>query len=157
VTKCNVDSAEDLRILRNVKTAWLLPLFLLATGCGPDKPIGDPAGSNNFDDPDDPGHSGQQSGAPDAGGDAYGRFCTAARDCPAAFVCAYPVADTCGAAGRCLPFDTTTCNAPVACGCDNTPVQLCAPSGYAPKPIATTSECEGGVVQQDASDDALTE
>lgn len=133
-----------------MKTAWLLPLLLLA--CGPDAPIGDPAGSNNYDDPDDPGNSGQNSGAPDAAGDANGRFCTAPRDCPAAFVCAYPVADTCGAAGRCLPFDTNSCaDAGIACGCDNTAVPLCAPSGFAPKPIASTSACDGGVVQQDAS------
>jgi hypothetical protein len=128
--------------------------------CGPSTPIGDPAGSNNFDDPDDPGNSGQNSGAPDAAGDAVGRFCTAARDCPAAFVCAYPVADTCGASGRCLPFDTNTCgaNAPYACGCDGkTAVQLCAPSGFAPKPVVSAGPCDGGAPPQDASQDALTE
>ena len=158
---------KDVRILGNVKTAWLLPVLLLA--CGPDTPIGNPAGSNNFDDPDDPGNSGQNSGSPDASGDANGRFCTAPRDCPATFVCAYPVADTCGASGRCLPFDTTKCgDAGVACGCDNTAVQLCAPSGYAPKPVASPDACDGGVTQdaspdasqdasQDAPDDVLTE
>lgn len=142
-----------------MKTAWLLPLLLVAA-CGPDKPIGLPAGSNNFDDPDDPGQSGQNSSGPDAAADANGRFCTAARDCPASFVCAYPVADTCGAAGRCLPFDTQTCDAGVACGCDNTAVQLCAPSGYAPKPIASTDPCDGGAPQdaaQDAAQDVVTE
>ena len=151
---------KDVRILGNVKTAWLLPLLLFA--CGPSAPIGDPAGSNNFDDPDDPGNSGQNSGAPDASGDAVGRFCTAPRDCPATFVCAYPIADTCGASGRCLPFDTTTCgNAPFACGCDDTAVQLCAPSGFAPKPVASANPCDGGVndaaqdsSQQDAAQDA---
>jgi hypothetical protein len=135
--------------------------------CGPSTPIGDPAGSQNYDDPDDPGNSGDNSSGPDAAGDANGRFCTAARDCPAAFVCAYPVADTCGAAGRCLPFDTSTCDAGVGCGCDNTAVQLCAPSGYAPKAIASTSPCDAGAPPQDAStqdaapddagQDALTE
>jgi hypothetical protein len=128
----------------------------LLVACGPDKPIGDPAGSNNFDDPDDPGNPGQSKGTPDAGSDANGRFCTAPRDCPSTFVCAYPIADACGASGRCLPYDANTCgNAPVACGCDNAPVQLCAPSGFSPKPIVTTNACEGGV--QDASQDALTE
>jgi hypothetical protein len=138
-----------------VKVAYLLPLLLVC--CGPDKPIGDPAGSNNFDDPDDPGQSGQNSTGPDASGDASGRFCTAARDCPAVFVCAYPVADTCGAAGRCLPFDTQTCSAGYGCGCDGTPVRLCAPSGYAPKPVASSSPCDGSAPPVDAASDAATD
>jgi len=63
----------------------------------------------------------------------------------------------CGASGRCLPYDSSKCGAaPFACGCDNTPVQLCAPSGYAPKPIATTDPCDGGA-PQDASADVVTE
>jgi hypothetical protein len=137
-----------------VRAAYLLPLLFIA--CGPDTPIGQPAGSNNFDDPDEPGQTGQNSSGPDGGGDANGAPCTAPRDCPAAFVCAYPIADTCGAAGRCMPFDTTTCaDAGLACGCDNTPVTLCAPPGYAPKPIASTTECEGGA--GDAATDATSE
>ncbi len=125
----------------------------MVIACGPGTPIGQPAGSNNFDDPDDPGQSGQNNTAPDGSGDANGQACTAPRDCPATFVCAYPIADTCGASGRCLPFDVNTCgDAGVACGCDSTAVVLCAPPGYAPKPIASTSACEGGVA--DASDDA---
>jgi hypothetical protein len=147
---------KDVRILRNVKTAWLLPILLIA--CGPSTPIGDPAGSNNFDDPDDPGNSGQNSGGPDASGDANGRFCTAPRDCPAAFVCAYPITDACGASGRCLPYDTNSCgNAPFACGCTNTPVQLCAPTGYAPKPVVSGSPCDGSAPPQDASQDVSSQ
>ena len=125
-----------------MKLAWLLPLVLLLPACGPDKPIGQPAGSNNFDDPDDPGHPGVVSGAPDASGDAYGRACVAARDCPAAFVCAYAVASACTAGGICLPYDGgASCDAGVACGCDDTDVVLCAPDGYAPKPVQSTSSC----------------
>ncbi len=134
-----------------MKPAYLLPLLLIA--CGPDTPIGQPAGSNNFDDPDEPGQSGQNNTAPDASGDANGQACTAARDCPAAFVCAYPIADACGASGRCMPYDTNACgDAGLACGCDNTTVQMCAPDGYAPKPIASTGACAS-----DAGSDALAD
>ena len=148
---------KDVRILRTVKTAWLLPLLLIA--CGPDAPIGDPAGSNNFDDPDDPGQSGQNSSGPDGATDANGKACTAPRDCPASFVCAYPIASACGAGGRCLPFDTTTCDAGVAnaCGCDNSAVPLCAPSGYAPKPVSSAGPCDGGVLPQDGASDVATD
>jgi hypothetical protein len=121
-----------------MRVASLIVLFL-ATACT-EHPIGDPAGSNNFDDPDDPGQSGQNSSGPDASGDASGRFCVAARDCPAAFVCAYPIADACGASGRCLPYGIA-CDASAACGCDGTSVPLCAPAGFAPKPVKSESAC----------------
>jgi len=134
-----------------VRLASLLALIVVA-GCN-ESVIGEPAGSNNYDDPDDPGNPGISSGAPDASGDAYGRFCVAARDCPATMVCAYPVADGCGASGRCLPYDASPagCNAPLACGCDGTEVPMCAPDGYAPnKAVASTSPCDGGAPPQDA-------
>jgi hypothetical protein len=131
-------------------------LLLLALGACTQKPIGDPAGSNNFDDPFDPGQNGINSGTPDASGDAYGRFCVAPRDCPAAFLCAYPVADLCGATGRCLPYtQPDVCDAAVACGCDNAPVPMCAPQGYTPHPVRSLGSCDGGVVVEagpDASD-----
>ena len=136
---------------------------MVVAGCS-QSIIGDPAGSNNYDDPDDPGNPGVTSGAPDATGDAYGRFCIAARDCPATMVCAYPIADTCGAAGRCLPYVSSPagCDASLACACDGTEVAMCAPDGYAPnKAIASTAPCDGGVVVEagapDAPDDVATE
>jgi len=128
-----------------VRLAYLLALIVVG-GCS-ESTIGQPAGDNNYDDPDDPGNPGENSSAPDASGDAYGRFCVAARDCPADMVCAYPIADLCGAAGRCLPYDASDvgCDAGLACGCDGTEVAMCAPEGYAPKPISSTSPCDGGV------------
>ena len=125
-----------------MKLAWLFALLAVAA-CDA-QPIGLPAGSNNYDDPDDPGHPGVVSGGPDASGDAYGRPCTAARDCPAAFVCAYAIASGCQAAGQCLPYassDTGTCDAGLGCGCDDASVQLCAPDGYAPKPVQSANAC----------------
>jgi hypothetical protein len=156
----------DVRILVVVRLASLLALIIVA-GCT-QAPIGQPAGSNNYDDPYDPGNPGQNSsGPPDAGGDASGRFCVAARDCPATMVCAYPVADLCGAAGRCLPYDASPsgCTAPVACGCDGTNVPMCAPDGYAPnQAIASTSPCDAGApdatppdAAADAADDGSTD
>ena len=139
-----------------MKIAWLAlllaaPAAALAAACV-DQPIGDPAGSNNYDDPDDPGNPGISSGAPDASGDAYGKPCTAARDCPAAFTCAYSIASACSAAGQCLPYDGgAACDAAVACGCDQTDVVLCAPEGFAPKPVASASACGA---QLDAGTDA---
>ena len=125
-----------------VKLAWLFALLAVAACDG--TPIGQPAGDNNYDDPDDPGNPGIGSGGPDASGDANGRPCTAARDCPAAFVCAYAIANGCQAAGECLPYvmsDTGTCDAGFACGCDDAAVQLCAPTGYAPIPVQSATAC----------------
>jgi hypothetical protein len=142
-------------ILDRVNRALLL-FVLLASSCV-SHPIGTPAGDNNYDDPDDPGDPGQGNGGPDGSIDAYGQFCVAARDCPAAFVCAYPIADLCGGAGRCLPYDPDGgCTAPNACGCNNTTVQLCAPTGYAPVPIQSQTACDGGTPVMDAADDAVT-
>jgi hypothetical protein len=137
-----------------VRLASLVALFVV--GACTQQPIGLPAGSNNYDDPDDPGHPGIASGAPDASGDAYGRFCVSARDCPAAFVCAYAIADSCGAVGQCLPYTGyVTCDAGTACGCDGTDVLLCAPDGYAPnQAVQSTSPC---AVTPDAGSDAATD
>jgi hypothetical protein len=137
-----------------------MALVVVALACS-DKPIGPPAGDNNYDDPDDPGDPGQGSGGPDGAVDAYGQFCVAARDCPAVFVCAYPIADMCGAAGRCLPYapDGGCEGAGIACGCTNMPVVLCAPEGYAPAPVQSVGACDAGTVDagSDASDGATTD
>ncbi len=133
-----------------------MAFVVVALACS-DKPIGPPAGDNNYDDPDDPGDPGQGDG-PDAAVDAYGQFCVASRDCPAVFVCAYSIADMCGAAGRCLPYDPDGgCEgASVACGCTNMPVVLCAPEGYAPAPVQYASPCDAGAVV-DAGSDAMSD
>jgi hypothetical protein len=120
-----------------VKLACLLSLLLLT--CSQSK-LPDPAGSNNYDDPDDPGN-GMNGTSPEASADANGQPCVAARDCPAAFVCAFPLSDMCTAMGRCLPYDPTGCDAGFGCGCDDSAVQMCAPSGYAPRPLQSTSAC----------------
>lgn len=131
-------------------------LTLAALACT-QQPIGSPAGDNNFDDPDDPGQTGVSSGE---GGvrDAFGASCVAPRDCPAAFLCSYALPSggpVCGATGICLPYDTMAgCDASVACGCDNTEVQLCAPAGYSPAPVQSLGPCDGGVVVNDAGADA---
>ena len=129
------------RILRGVKRLLLSAVILACS----QQPIGTPAGSNNYDDPDDPGSPGMNGGSPE-GGDANGQACVAPRDCPAAFLCAYPVANMCAATGRCIPYTAPTdgCDAAVACGCDNSAVQLCAPSGYAPHAVQSTSPCDAG-------------
>lgn len=142
-------------ILAHVRRAFVA-FVVFAFACS-DKPIGPPAGDNNYDDPDDPGDPGQGSGGPDGSVDAYGQFCVAARDCPAVFVCAYPTADLCGAAGRCLPYDGGCAGASVACGCTNVPVALCAPEGYAPEPVQSLSPCDGGVNETDASDGGVND
>jgi hypothetical protein len=115
----------------------------MALACG-DTPIGAPVGDQNYDDPNDPGQTGHNTFAPEAG-DANGKFCVAARDCPATFVCAYSIADACGAAGRCLPYTAVAgCENNLACACDGTTVDLCAPSGYAAKPVSSVGACDGG-------------
>jgi hypothetical protein len=143
----------DSRILHPVKRAFLLCVALVACQ---GTPIGDPAGSNNYDDPDDPGQSGQNVGN-DGGGDAYGRACLGARDCPAAFMCAYPIANMCTATGECLPYAPQVgCDASVACACDNTVIGLCAPSGYAPAPVQGVGTCDAGTVS-DAAPEAASD
>ncbi len=118
-------------------------------------PIGLPAGSNNYDDPDDPGQSGQNTGGSDGAIDAYGRACLAARDCPADMACSYPIANGCSAQGSCLPYTTVTgCSTQYACGCDGTNVPMCAPPGYALKPVTSLGACDAGVVTIDAGSDA---
>jgi len=122
-----------------------------------EQPIGVPAGDNNYDDPDDPGQNGQGNNGPDAAGDASGRFCVAARDCPANFVCAYSIATACGAAGACMPYiPTTQCSSSLACGCDGTTTALCAPDGFATKPVSSLGACEAGT-STDAGSDAATD
>ncbi len=120
-------------------------------------PIGQPAGSNNFDDPDDPGQTGQNSSGPDASGDAWGRSCLAARDCPAAYACAYSLAEGCSAdGGVCVPFDTSTCDASIACGCDDTNILLCNANGYsANQPIKAANACNAP--PQDAGNDSAAD
>jgi hypothetical protein len=123
-----------------------------------EQPIGAPVGDQNFDDPNDPGQVGNANFAPEAG-DANGRFCVAARDCPAVFVCAYPIADVCGAVGHCMPYTPVAgCESNFACACDGTDITLCAPAGFATQPVATLGACDGGSVPDatvnDASDDA---
>lgn len=117
------------------------------------QPIGEPAGDENYDDPDDPGNTGQKVFMPEAG-DAVGKACVAARDCPAAFLCSYPIDGGCEAPGQCLPFTAAPgCDASFMCACDNTIVDTCAPAGYASKQIATDVDC--GIVEVvDAGSDA---
>ena len=115
----------------------------MALACS-NTPIGAPVGDQNFDDPSDPGQTGQNNVAPEAG-DANGRPCLSARDCPATFVCAYPIAAACGAAGVCLPYTPVAgCDSNLACACDGTTVNLCAPPGYATTPVASAGACDGG-------------
>jgi hypothetical protein len=66
-------------------------------------------------------------------------------------VCAYLIADACGAAGTCVaPPPQSTCNAIVlemACGCDGHTVHWdggckpALPDGYAPAPVTHTGAC----------------
>lgn len=117
-----------------------------------DTPLGAPVGDQNFDDPNDPGQTGQNNFTPEAG-DAMGKFCVAARDCPAAFVCAYPIADACSASGRCLPYTPVAgCANNLACACLGTNTTLCAPDGYALVPVAFVGACDGGGAVDGAAD-----
>jgi hypothetical protein len=128
---------------------------LIALACV-QSPIGDPAGDNNYDDPDDPGQTGDNSVYPE-GGDAYGQSCVAARDCPADWLCAFPIANGCAATGRCLPLTATAgCDAMAACACSGTTIDLCAPSGYASKQVSTLGACveDAGGDAADAGGDA---
>lgn len=131
--------------------------LLVVISCGPTTPIGQPAGDNNYDDPDQPGQEGISTGS-DAAVDANGTPCVAARDCPAAFLCSYALsgdATTCGLKGVCLPYaPPAICEAGVACGCDNSEVLLCAPAGYAPAPIQSLGACDGGAANDAGSDAA---
>jgi len=133
-----------------IATALSFGVFMVLA-CG-DTPIGAPVGDQNYDDPSDPGQTGQNNYAPEAG-DANGRACVSARDCPATFVCAYPIADACGATGRCLPYTPVAgCDSDLACACDGTTVSLCAPSGYAAQPVAAIGSCDGGGADASSSD-----
>ena len=132
-----------------IATALSFGVFMVLA-CG-DTPIGAPVGDQNYDDPNDPGRSGQNNVAPEAG-DANGRACISARDCPVAFVCAYPVADACGATGRCLPYATDAGCSDLACACDGTTVSLCAPPGYATQPVVALGSCDGGGTDASSSD-----
>lgn len=83
------------------------------------------------------------SDAPGDGGCAAG--------CEQGEVCAYLIADACGAAGACVaPPTPSPCSAIVlemACGCDGSAVHWnggCAPAlpdGYAPSPVTHTGAC----------------
>ncbi len=101
-----------------------------------------PTSDKNYDDPYDPGSSSGNGVFPEGGGDANGRFCTADRDCPDTHRCVFAVDKGCGAAGECQPYTQVSgCEANVACGCDGKTVPLCAPEGYAPRPVASSGAC----------------
>jgi hypothetical protein len=73
------------------------------------------------------------------------------KGCGAREVCAYLIADACGAAGTCVaPPPQSTCNAIVlemGCGCDGHTVHWdggckpALPDGYAPAPVTHTGAC----------------
>jgi hypothetical protein len=118
------------------------------------QPIGEPAGDENYDDPNDPGQSGQSVFVPEAG-DAVGKSCVAPRDCPADFLCSYPVDGGCEAPGRCLPFTPAPgCDASFVCACGGSIIDLCAPAGYASKQVATDVDCGIAPISEAGADDA---
>jgi hypothetical protein len=127
-----------------------------AFACGDTAPYKTPASDDNFDDPDDPGTSGE--GDPykrdAAAGDASGRFCTADRDCPAAFRCSYAVASGCSAAGSCQLFDPTKCVETTACNCAGSTITYCLAAGLAPMAVSGLGACDGGTPADAAADGA---
>jgi hypothetical protein len=126
---------------------------LCANACGGGDVYGPTTSDKNFDDPDDPGASGNTGTAPDANvGDAQGRACAADRDCPAAYRCAFPVASGCASKGSCVLFSPPAgCEQKIACACDGTKATFCAPDGYASAPIKAVGPCTGDASIPDTS------
>jgi hypothetical protein len=133
--------------------------FLVAAcGSGALKP---PGSDKNFDDPDDPTNPGEVV-VPDASGDGNfvfdgsGKACTKQEDCAAPLRCIFPKALGCGATGTCALYtDPAGCQSRTACACDGTMVTLCAPDGYAPKPVG--GSCTDAAPPDDAATDGPTE
>jgi hypothetical protein len=120
-----------------------------------------PVSDKNFDDPDDPNKSGEVV-VPDASGDGSflldgsGKACTKQEDCAAPLRCIFPIALGCGATGSCALYaDAAGCGAKTACACDGTVVSLCAPDGYAPKPVG--GACTDAAAAHDAAADGPSE
>ncbi len=138
-----------------------LPALLLALGgalafaCSDGAPFKTPQSDSQFDDPDDPGSSGE--GDPfkkdAAAADAAGKFCVADRDCPASMRCSFLVASGCSAAGSCQPFDATKCVETTACSCANATITYCLGAGLAPMAVSGLGACDGGT-PVDAGNDA---
>jgi hypothetical protein len=98
--------------------------------------------------PSDADQSSDANGSIEASADAAAGC---RKGCGAHEVCAYLVADACGAAGSCVvPPPPSTCNAIVletACGCDGHAVHWdggckpALPNGYAPAPVTHMGAC----------------
>jgi hypothetical protein len=79
----------------------------------------------------------------DAGADAAGLVCRSDSDCRPNYACAYPVNESCAAAGVCVPV--TACGGagkqPTYCGCDGGGfVRRCdLPGGYSQAPVLSSA------------------
>lgn len=130
--------------------------IVIVASCSDPAPYKTPKSDSQFDDPDDPGTSGEgdpykKDAAADA--DASGRACAADRDCPSIYRCMFAASAGCAATGTCQPFDATKCTESTACTCAGTSVTFCLPTGYAPAPIAAATACDAGAPPVDASAD----
>jgi hypothetical protein len=124
----------------------------LAAACGSSGALKSPKSDSQYDDGDDPGTPGSSGGAPDASGDAQGRFCIGDRDCPASHHCVFPISGGCTAAGACMLYTTATgCDQSFACGCSGKNVTLCAPAGFASAPASASGPCSGDASLPDTS------
>jgi len=115
----------------------------LAAACGGSGALPAPASDSQYDDPDEPGGGpGNPGSAPDASGDAQGKFCVADRDCPATHACVFAISAGCSATGACMLYSPTKdCSDSFVCGCNGQNVTLCAPAGYATGPAKTGTPC----------------
>lgn len=142
-----------------------IPLFfalgtLLVAACSGDA-LKSPESDKNFDDPDNPNNPGDVV-IPDASGDGNfrldgsGQGCLKQEDCALPLRCIFPIALGCGSQGVCTFYtDPAGCQSRMACACDGTIVNLCAPDGYSPKPIGSCTT--DAAPPQDATADAPTD
>lgn len=90
--------------------------------------------------------------------------CTSDVDCSkSGDHCYFPITGGCSSVGTCITYSQpASCTPNVACGCDNTTISVCAPTGYVTFPAKASGACidDGGTDAPatdgatDATDDA---
>jgi hypothetical protein len=92
-----------------------------------------------------------------------GGDCSSQSDCDPTALCAYPIADGCGAKGKCVEPDRT-CMAPTkpACSCTGETIEISCTfgAGNAVARVASMGACDGGApidASSDVASDAATD
>jgi hypothetical protein len=103
--------------------------------------------------------SGNPDASTDASGDAAPVTCTGDSDCPSiSESCYFPINGGCvlsGLTGVCLNYtQPMSCTPNIACGCDGTTINICAPAGYVDRASRSAGACPMSDAGMDTGSDA---